>query len=94
MKTKEELDALKNEYNALNAKLAELSNDELKEITGGSGNGVTTRMRCDVCGMELSWAGDYMNGVKYMCPQINGFILGTPKCTATEPSFYGYMYNP
>lgn len=35
MKTKEELNALKNEVDALNAKLTELNEDELKEVTGG-----------------------------------------------------------
>ena len=35
MKTKEELNALKNEVKNLNAKLAELSEDELIEVTGG-----------------------------------------------------------
>ena len=35
MKTKEELNALKNEVKNLNAKLAELSEDELKEVSGG-----------------------------------------------------------
>ena len=37
MKTKEELDVLKNEVKTLNAKLAELNEDELKEVTGGGG---------------------------------------------------------
>ena len=36
MKTKEELNALKNEVKDLNAKLAELSEDELKEVSGGT----------------------------------------------------------
>ena len=36
MKTKEELNVLKNEISAINDKLAELSEDELKEVTGGS----------------------------------------------------------
>ena len=36
MKTKEELNALKNEVKNLNAKLAELSEDELIEVTGGA----------------------------------------------------------
>ena len=36
MKTKEELNALKNEVKNLNAKLAELSEDELKEVSGGA----------------------------------------------------------
>ena len=35
MKTKEELNALKNEVEALNKKLAELSEDEMKEVVGG-----------------------------------------------------------
>ena len=35
MKTKEELNALKEEVEALNKKLAELSEDELKQINGG-----------------------------------------------------------
>lgn len=35
MKTEEELNALKNEYEALNAKLAELTGEELEQITGG-----------------------------------------------------------
>ena len=36
MKTKEELNVLKEEVKALNKKLAELSEDELKEVTGGT----------------------------------------------------------
>ena len=35
MKTKEELDALKEEYESLNEKLAELTEDELEEVAGG-----------------------------------------------------------
>ena len=35
MKSKEELDALKEEVDNLNKKLAELSEDELKEVAGG-----------------------------------------------------------
>ena len=35
MKTKEELNALKNEVETLNAKLAELDKDELAQVTGG-----------------------------------------------------------
>ena len=36
MKTKEELNALKIEVEALNKKLAELTEDELKQVSGGS----------------------------------------------------------
>ncbi len=35
MKTKEELNALKSEVETLNGKLAELSEDELKQVVGG-----------------------------------------------------------
>ena len=35
MKTKEELNALKNEVETLNKKLAELNEDELKQVSGG-----------------------------------------------------------
>ena len=35
MKTKEELNALKNEVEALNAKLAELNDEELAQVVGG-----------------------------------------------------------
>ena len=36
MKTKEELNALKEEVETLNKKLAELSNEELEQVNGGS----------------------------------------------------------
>ena len=36
MKTKEELNALKEEVEALNKKLDELSEDELEQVSGGS----------------------------------------------------------
>ena len=38
MKTKEELEQIKNEYTELNKKLAELSEEELKQVTGGDGD--------------------------------------------------------
>ncbi len=36
MKTKEELRTLKNEIESLGKKLSELTEDELKEVTGGN----------------------------------------------------------
>ena len=38
MKTKEELNAIKEEVETLNKKLAELSEEELKQVTGGTQN--------------------------------------------------------
>ena len=36
MKTKEELNAIKNEAEALEKKLAELTSEELEQVTGGN----------------------------------------------------------
>lgn len=41
MKTREELNALKNEFEALNAKLAELTGEELEQVMGGIAHGRT-----------------------------------------------------
>ena len=38
MKTAEELNALKEEFKALSAKLAELTEEELSAVTGGNAN--------------------------------------------------------
>ena len=58
MKTKEELDALKKEVEALNLKLSELSEEEMKQFTAGaeSENGYTV-LACDRCGHEITWPG-------------------------------------
>ena len=40
MKTKEELTQIKQEYETLTAKLNELTDDELKLVTGGASDGV------------------------------------------------------
>ena len=41
MKTKQELDALREEFKTLNRKLAELTEEELAQVTGGAGNNDT-----------------------------------------------------
>ena len=43
-KTKEELNELKAEYNALTAKLQELTEDELIQVTGGYEGGTPTHI--------------------------------------------------
>ena len=43
MKTKEELNALKAEFEALNRKFAELTGDELKTVSGGFARGFEYR---------------------------------------------------
>ena len=48
MKTKEELNALKEEVETLNKKLAELNEEELEQVAGGEGDKqlVETFLRC------------------------------------------------
>ena len=58
MKTKEELNALKEEVEALNNKLCELTTEELEQVSGG-GNSYFTYMRCSVCGFGDIWAGRF-----------------------------------
>ena len=45
MKTKEELDALKEEINKVNEKICELTPEELEQVTGGSRKGTTAYAR-------------------------------------------------
>ena len=44
MKTKEELNALKQEVEALNKKLAELSEEELAQVSGGDAPSILTKL--------------------------------------------------
>ena len=55
MKTKEEMNALKGEVETLNRKLEELTEDELKQVTGGSGgqSGTVYSLTTDGNGMWL-----------------------------------------
>ena len=64
MKTKEELNALKEEVEALSKKLLELTDEELEQVSGG---GVKTRMKCSACGRMRNWEGIYLNA-SYGCP--------------------------
>ncbi len=62
MKTKEELNALKNEVEALNKKLAELTKTELELVSGGligSGMPVDITIACPVCGGKMMGTYDW-----------------------------------
>ena len=50
MKTKEELNALKEEVEALNKKLHELTEEELKQVSGGVSIGKKKKLYCVECG--------------------------------------------
>ena len=51
MKTKEELNALKEEVETLNKKLAELSEDELKQVSSGAITPEEVKV-CPLCGEQ------------------------------------------
>lgn len=50
MKTKEELSAIKEEVDALNRKLAELTEEELAEVAGGAAPGTEQNMQGNIAG--------------------------------------------
>ncbi len=51
MKTKEELNALKEEVETVSRKLAELTDEELEQVAGG--NGEDQAYTCDKCGKQF-----------------------------------------
>ena len=66
MKTKEELNALKKEVEAMNKKLAELTEEELKQVSGGAPMHrelKKTQLVCPDCGYVLA---EYPEGTTYM----------------------------
>lgn len=60
MKTKDELNQLKKEFENLNEKLSELTDDELTQVTGGIMD--STLMECE-CGFKTVWQGIYVDEV-------------------------------
>ena len=65
MKTKEELNALKEEVEALNQKLAELSEEEIAQVSGGESYG--TLSVCPYCGGRLEIHPWYSDPNVYRC---------------------------
>ena len=60
-KTKEELKALKEEIEAVNKKLAELSEEELKTVTGGDDVALRTCLICGKVFPDVSQCAYHMN---------------------------------
>ena len=58
MKTKEELNTLRNEIDVLNKKLAELSEEELAQVTGGIGYRIPNNYDCS--GIVSTLQGDFI----------------------------------
>ena len=79
MKTKEELNALKEEVEALNTKLAVLTEEELTLISGGTGSvgsGMATVVGCDAVNMR-----DAAGGGRVICSIRAG----------TSVTFFGFV---
>ena len=58
MRSKEELNALKEEVETLNKKLAELTEEELAQVFGGGFKTYHTYMECTNCGANIVEYGD------------------------------------
>lgn len=65
MKTKEELNALKEEVETMNRKLAELSEDELKQVSSGTITPGEVKV-CPLCGEQYK--------LFHMCPDDGAII--------------------
>ena len=74
MKTKEELNALKEEVETVSRKLAELSEEELAQVTGGVGN----PLRCPKCGNWMSPTYRPMPGAPGVTYRV--FVCQNPYC--------------
>ena len=69
MKRKEELNALKEEVETLNKKLAELTDEELAQVAGGS---VEMEIRvCEECGTEFKVDPYLMKLYPDLCPDCS-----------------------
>ena len=81
-KTQEELNALKEEVEALNKKLHELTEEELKQVSGGVSIGKMKKIYCVECGyVECTFPeGMVIGGMPdERCPQCgaeNSFAIG------------------
>ena len=67
MKTKEELNALKEEVETLNKKLAELSEEELTAVTGGRSGVVVFETPCYVMELDTTCIQPSAKGRKKQC---------------------------
>ena len=79
MKTKEELNALKEEVEALNNKLAELSDEELQQVAGGTASPGLVTPLIDVI-LASGIGGEIVDSI---LPPVSGDIVDSiPSCWA------------
>ena len=80
MKTQEELNALRNEVETLNKKLAELNEEEMKQVAGGENKRTCPKGRTEIAYCEDCIQCEYKDNqplgnrvVKYFCLPGYGF---------------------
>lgn len=78
MKTEKDSKVLKEESETVGKKLKKISENDLNNVAGGTI--YSTALRCDNCGFETVWAGDYMNSGTMKCP-----ICARPAFHAIRP---------
>lgn len=67
---KNEIIKIKQEYESIRAKLSELTEDELEQVTGGRNTSglIMTYMSCSACHYNTFWSGDF-SGQTFDCPR-------------------------
>ena len=74
MKTKEELSALKEEVETLSAKLRELTDDELSEVTGGAVFGIKVRQAVKDFRRSADIQADACKSSPSVCSLFKGYV--------------------
>ena len=82
MKTKEEMNALKEEVEPLNKKLSELTEEELAEVAGGDHLITEYSCHCNACGRDWYAIVNYPMHCEY-CNSVN--ISATWVATRSNP---------
>ena len=70
MKTKEELENIKEQFDAVNKKFSELADDELEEVTGG----FSFSYVCTSCGKKIQPVGNGIIGFVITC-ECGGMMI-------------------
>ena len=92
MKTKEELNALKEEVEAVNKKFNELNDEELAQVAGGE---TVYDARCTKCGNVLGGTGSDVYTYAYKTKLAADFNKnGCPYCGATGENLFEIICAP
>ena len=93
MKTKEELNELKEEGEALNKKLAELTEEELSQVSGGAGKAFTSGNYTVGDWVKTNWGGRGLGGEGYgerITKDIGGGVFEVTEYHTKNLAAYDY----